>query len=380
MRWINLAVGVLSMVGIATCSASRSAACSVFCVVRDNNVWFCNNEDFNKPGYIWFVPAAKGRHGRVNLGFSDGFCQGSLNDKGLAFDAMALDKVAWKADPAKKSPKNLIEKIMDECETVREALAYFETFNCHHLEAGQFLFADAGGDAAVVAWLPETGLSVTRTTADHLIATNTRLGASGYRCQRFVRADQLLGQSKHADVAGLATVLNAVHQRGPGGFTSYSNIFDLKHRKIVLYNLANYHEAVVLHLSDELDKGATRPRPLADLFESSPTLEQIRAGEQRTTWDTRVAVSDMDLEKLVGTYSPEQVPGVKFHVKRGDGGVLLVDNPGQPLAVLIPESSTSFRIAPDRGQVTFLLSGNSKERATGMILHKARDLKAVRVE
>jgi len=358
--------------------ASQAQACTIFCVVRDGQVLFCNNEDFTKPGYIWFVPAAKGRLARVNLGFDDRFAQGSMNERGLAFDSTALAPVPWKSDPSKETPRNLIEKIMNECATVAEALAYFEKYNCTHLSDGQFLFADAAGDAAVVAWLPETGLSLTRRTSDRLIVTNTRLEMSGYRCQRFERAKQMLAATPSADINSLAAVLNAVHQRGPGGFTSYSNVFDLKNRKIYLYNLANFQEVVALDLVEELAKGATKPRPLAELFKSRATLDDIRAGEQRTTWETRVELSPEQLDKLVGTYSPEQDAKIKFKVSRGDG-VLLVENPGQPVATLFPESSTTFRIAPDRGQVTFVLEDATAAQSSSLILHKARDLKAVRV-
>jgi hypothetical protein len=374
----NLALCVsLTFLGMAL-TALQARACTVFCVVRDGQVLFCNNEDYIKPGYIWFVPAAKGRLARVNLGFDDRFAQGSMNESGLAFDSTAVGPVPWKPDPEKKTPRNLIEQIMNECGTVAQALATFEKFNCSHLAAGQFLFADATGDAAVVAWLPESGLSITRIASDHLIATNTRLGMSGYRCQRFVRAEQLLAGSPTANPNSLAAVLNAVHQRGPGGFTSYSNIFDLKNRKIYLYNLANYEEAIELDLDQELGRRATKPRPLADLFQNSPTLDDIRAGEQRSTWDTHVELTPEQLDKLVGTYSPEQDPKIKIRVSQ-KAGVLLVENPGQPAATLFPESSTTFRIVPDRGQVTFTFEDATAAQSSGLILHKARDLKAVRV-
>ncbi len=302
-----------------------------------------------------------------------------MNEKGLAFDSTALQKVPWKADPGKATPRNLIEKIMNECETVAEALQYFHRFNCRHLDSGQFLFADASGDAAVVAWLPESGISVTRIATDHLLVTNTRLEASGYRCQRFVKAERMLDASQDTELSSLTAILNAVHQRGPGAFTSYSNIFDLKNRTMHLYNLANFAESVELDLREELDKGSTKPRPLAELFKASPTLDAIRSGEQCTTWDNRVELSDRDLDRLVGTYSPEPDSPVSFQVKRGQG-VLLVENPGQPVATLIPESKTSFRIAPDRGQVTFVFRQQGDKLSNGLILHKARDLKAIRVD
>lgn len=387
MHRFQLTFGILLALSSFFALAAHTRACTVFCVVRDGQVLFCNNEDFTKPGYLWFVPAAKGRFARVNLGFDDRFAQGSMNERGLAFDSTALDAVPWTANPDKETPRNLIERIMNECANVAEALAYFDRFNCSHIAAGQFLFADATGDAAVVAWLPETGLSVTRLgrergagASDHLLVTNTRLAMSGYRCQRFVRAEQLLAAAPSTRLTDLAPVLDAVHQRGPGGFTSYSNIFDLRTRKIYLFNLANYREVVALDLTEELAKrGAAQPRPLATLFKNSPTLDDLRAGEQRTTWETRVELTPAQLDKCVGTYSPEQDAKIKIRVRRADGGVLLVENPGQPVATLLPESSSTFRIAPDRGQVTFVFSDPAAAQSSGLILHKARDLKAVRV-
>lgn len=360
------------------CEQPVAQACTAFCVVRNGQVLFCNNEDFTKPGYIWFVAGEKGRYGRVNFGFADRFVQGSMNDQGLAFDAMALSEVPWQADSNKETPRNLIEKIMNECATVAEAIGYFEKFNCQHLKDGQFLFADATGEAAVIAWLPESGLSVQRLVSDHLIATNTRLGISGYRCQRYVRTEQLLSSTSKSDAADLVQVLDAVHQRGPGGFTSYSNIFDLKARKIYLYNLANYREQIELDLSTELKNGSKQPQPMIELFRASPSLDEIRAGDQRNSWNTQVQLSDSQLDKLIGTYSPETDPSIKIRVTRKEGQ-LQVENPGQPVATLFPESSTSFRIAPDRGQVTFVFDESNASLSSGFTLHKTRDLKAIRV-
>lgn len=378
MQSTGFFLSLLAAVSLLSFTTPQVSACTSCCVVRDGRILFGNNEDFTKPGYVWVVAGSEKRFGRINLGFADRFVQGSLNERGLAFDAMALPPVPWQADPNKESPSNLIEKIMNECETVEQALQYFEKFNCRHLGGGQFLFADATGDAAVVAWLPDSGISITRIRSDHLLATNTRLEASGYRCQRFVKAEQVLGSLENVETESVAAILNAVHQRGPGGFTSYSNIFDLKNRTIHLYNLANFDEPVVLDLREELARGTTESRPLAGLFRSSPTLDSIRAGEQRTHWETRVPLSNEALDKLVGTYSPEQDPSVKIEVTRGDG-VLLVESPGQSVATLMPESATSFRIAPDRGQVTFVFGAPSDASPTGLILHKGRDLRAIRV-
>ena len=56
---------------------------------------------------------------------------------------------------------------------------------------------------------------------------------------------------------------------------------------------------------------------------------------------------------------------------------LRVKNPGQPDATLYPETETTFRIAPDRGTVSFRVSAEGI--VEGLTLHKGRDVYAARV-
>ena len=211
------------------------------------------------------------------------------------------------------------------------------------------------------------------------MTTNTQLQASGYRCQRFVRAERELAQTDLTQVNELASVLDAVHQHGPHAFTSYSNIFDLKTGKIFLFNMGNYDEAVELDLAAELARETLMDRSIVELFQHSPTLDDVRAGEQRVHFDTRVESSSKALARFVGTYSPEHDTSVKFKIRQ-ENGALLVDNPGQPVAELFPESPTVFRLSPDRGQVSFQLDEDDPNQVTGLILHKARDMKAIRID
>lgn len=350
-------------------------ACSILTLRDADTVLMGNNEDWLEPGVVWFVPGKRGRYGRVNFGFDDDFAQGSMNEKGLSFDAAALGEVPWSPDPDKRTPRNLVEKIMNECATVAEALEYFERYNTPFLKNSQFLFADATGDSAVVAWLPETGLSIERIEGSHQVITNTRVEASEYRCRRYVRAERMLAEQAEASVEGVASVLSAVRQWGEA-FTSYSTIYDLKRRQVHVYDLGNFDEKITLDLAQELEK---RPptRALRDLFANSPDLEEIRARPQRQDFGTRAEISTELLEKYAGTYSPPSAPEVRVQVIR-DGDGLRVENPGQPTARLVAESETSFRIVPDRGQVTFRVGADG--RVEGLTLHKQIDVWAERVD
>lgn len=82
------------------------------------------------------------------------------------------------------------------------------------------------------------------------------------------------------------------------------------------------------------------------------------------------------LERYAGEYRPDIAPEVVTRIER-DGNSLRVKNSGQPDATLYPETETIFRIAPDRGTVSFHVSAEGI--VEGLTLHKGRDVYAARV-
>lgn len=360
---------------------SSARACTIFSIVDGDVVLMGNNEDFNKRGAVWFVPGKDGRFGRVNFGFHgmfgrrENFAQGSMNEKGLAFDAAVTAKVPWVEDPAKETPDNLLEKIMNECSTVAEAVEYFRKYNCRYLAESQFLFADASGASCIVTWLRDNRLSVVYRDSPALVATNTRLEPSGYRCQRWTRASKELSIDGLPPFERARRALQAVHQHGPGGFTSYSCIYDLRRQRVFLYNLTNFEEVVELNLHAELAEGSSS-HLLKDLFRRSPSLKEIKSKPQRMAYSTRIQLSAQELKQFEGTYSPKVAPHIRVRIEATDDG-LRVHNPGQPAAELFPEAPTVFRLAPDRGQVSFQRAGNGT--VISLTLHKGQDVVAQRL-
>ena len=369
MQRIVACVALCACLSLAT---PLAYACAMFTWVQGDTVLMGNNEDYIKPGYVWFVPAAEGRLGRVNFGFSDRFAQGSMNEKGLAFDAAVVAEISWDPDPAKKDTKNLLEVIMDTCGTVEEALELFAQYNCKHLARSQFMFADASGDAAVVTWMPEKGLSVVRRTGDYLLNTNTRLEYSQFRCERYVLAERKIRESQVPSVDLARDALSAIHQKGEGAFTSYSNVFDLKKGLVHVYNLANYEEVVTFNLAEELVKGAHRTA-LKKVFKESPSLKAIRSVPPRS-YDTRIDLSAEQLQRFSGKYSVMGGKAVIDVEVAGDD--LRFIPPDGKAAHLFPESATKFRIV-EGGQVTFTQS--EEGTTTGFIMHRNGDHVGTRV-
>ncbi|GJM27290.1 MAG: hypothetical protein DHS20C16_37050 [Phycisphaerae bacterium] len=370
MRYVLVIILAVSML----LPSRNAAACAMFTIANDNVVLMGNNEDYIKTGYIWFVPGTKKRYGRVNVGFSDKFAQGSMNEKGLSFDCASLPEVPYTPDPEKETPKNLLEKIMNECATVDEAIGYFQRFNCSHLAGGQFMFADKSGASAVVTWDPADRISIVRRDGPYQLITNERLEFSGYRSERFVLANRILANAAEPSVDVARDVLKRIHQRGEGAFTSYSTVYDLKAGTVHVYNLANFEEAVTIDLMAELAKGK-HELPMEALFEHSPTLASIR-DDAPVKYETRIELPESQLQRFAGDYVYES-DGKELPMSiaiRDAGLVLSVE--GQKEAVMHPESETLFRFVKG-GQASFELATDGSVSA--MVLHRNGDYRAPRV-
>jgi len=134
-------IGLFAAFAASVMLGATSWACTVFVIAADGEVLFGNSEDFIYRGAISFVPASPGQLGRVNLGFQsafgqiDDFAQGSMNERGLAFDATVVPEVAYGGDAEKAVKQHLLDEIMETCGTVDEAVAMFAKFNCPYFWA-----------------------------------------------------------------------------------------------------------------------------------------------------------------------------------------------------------------------------------------------------
>ncbi len=236
-------------------------ACTMVTVAKDGVILAGNNEDWRNPvTKMWFYPPAENEYGRVCFGFDRdfGFVQGGMNDQGLFIDANALAPAGWKADPGKAAfSGSIIEHILARCATVDDAIALFRKHNTPSLARAKFPIADAKGGAVVVEW-GQGKLQCIKRTGWYQISTNfvqtNFSNPEDYPSHRYKISEQILKNSKTASIALVREVLSATHSEFfyP---TLYSNIYDLKNKKIYLYNFHDFEHAVVLDLAEELKKG-----------------------------------------------------------------------------------------------------------------------------
>ncbi len=108
-------------------------SCTIVYASDDRVALAGNNEDHRgRLARIHFLPAEKGKFGRVYFGFDVAkFPQGGMNERGLFFDAATFDQdIVVPRDPSKPAIKGqLILKAMEECSTVDEVLRLFEHYD-----------------------------------------------------------------------------------------------------------------------------------------------------------------------------------------------------------------------------------------------------------
>jgi hypothetical protein len=245
-------------------------------------VFFGNNEDWRNPlTYVWVEPPGDGKYGVLCVGYDDFGPQGGINEKGLAFDGNALPYIPVKTHPDRLQPSEAIVNkiIMRKCATVGEAIAMARSYDWGTIYsgkfAGQYLLADATGDACVLGFGADGELAVTRKAKGDGFIVSTNFNRVypenryyAYPCVRYETATRMLDRAvKDGDltVESLAAVLNAVHQEGVRSPTLYSNIFDLKKGIAYFYDRHRYDRVAKIDVIGTIRRRQP-PKRISGLF------------------------------------------------------------------------------------------------------------------
>ena len=340
---MNTRIVALSFIA-ALAFAGVAHSCTGFLATDGDVVLAGNNEDsVNPQTRVWFVPPEDGRFGRVYFGFDSLSPQGGMNERGLFFDgfATAPRKVVRSTDKPVYIGA-LIDKVMAECATVEEVLAVFEKYNLEFMKRAMLMFGDATGDSAIIE-----GDDIVRKQGRFQVVANFYLSqtpAGQSPCDRYDIAVRMLENAEEISVPLCRSVLAAVHseQETP---TLYSNIYDLRRRKVYLYHFHNFENVVVFDLAEELKKGK-RVLDLPSLFPRTfAALEfgwrQSRALEEKGL--RRVDIDSGLLDRYVGRYELSNGPmsGLVLTVLK-EGDRLFAEVPGMGKVELSPQSPTDF--------------------------------------
>jgi len=255
-----------SMIGalvlLALCSPAHP--CTIFFAHDGERALAGNNEDHANPeGRIWFMPAEKGKYGRVYFGVDDWIRQGGMNDQGLFFDTVWAPKLEMpELRDGRDYPGDLITKAMEECATVQEVIALFKRLGPFYdptpipSVTGAMIFADKNGDSVII----EGGTHIRKRGRYQAMANHyqSRPELGNMLPGRDDIAKQMLEGSPEISVDLFRRILAATHLDHEVGFsrpTVYSNIYDLKKGLVYVYHFHNFENVAVIDLAEELKKG-----------------------------------------------------------------------------------------------------------------------------
>ena len=249
----RLAAAALAACALFLTERTNLHASTAFCAMGKGEVLVGNNEDYNIPRTrLWFVPAEPGSFGRMYVGFDDLTPQGGLNERGLWFDGFGAPSLKVSSDlPSFQG--SIVDRAMAECSTVEEVVRLFSQYNRTFLSAAVLMFADATGDAVSIE-----ANAIVRKSGSHFVQTDFRQSQpeTGAGDARFETANTMLEQAGgDISVDLFRRILASTRQKGAHP-TLYSNVYELRARRMHLYYFHDFERAVTFSLDEELRKGA----------------------------------------------------------------------------------------------------------------------------
>jgi hypothetical protein len=272
-RDVIVFVGVLVLVlavlwQVAAYDPGKS--CSIFTAVQGNVVLYGNSEDQHNPDpVLGFYPASSAGYGSVHFGvrFPDGQInfEGAVNDQGLAWDVNSTPR--FKLNPHREKPyylgaQNYLTTITKEAASVEEAIRLAGDFGFGDSMECQIHIGDASGDAVVISAGADGEIAFTRKPAGdgYLLSTNFNLaqperGPVDWRWETAEAKLDALRSGQPLTPAYARGILEAVHLRTLTSYTLYSNVIDLKNRRIFLHYMSQFDEVAEIDMAQELAKG-----------------------------------------------------------------------------------------------------------------------------
>ena len=246
-------------------------SCTII-MVRGNGVALAgSNEDFLTPlTMMWYIPASEKYYARLCFGFNmlTSSTQGGMNEHGLFVDGNALSRQGWKADENKKDfSGSILDHLLAVCASLDDVKEFFSGYNCPVLDAARIPVMDSTGASMIVEWYNGEVVFL-ESEEDFQVATNfigSAYAGKEKPCWRYNKAEELLSGQRSFSVLNVRDALDATHVEGPGSYTLYSFVCDLKTGDIYVYNFHDYTECRKFSFDEEIKKGQNS-RYLAELF------------------------------------------------------------------------------------------------------------------
>jgi len=239
-------------------SFDKLFACLILFITDGKLVLVANHEDwYAQDAEVTFITAHNNKLGMLYFDFaSEKTAQGGMNTAGLFFDGTRTPYAPYPANNKKANCSCYIwTKILGECSTVNQAIAYIEKYKIPEIEDVHILLADRNGNSAIVG-VYNKELQIHRRNGEHQLLTNFNISNPSYGdaqpCERFATATSMLSSDSSVTRSNLEKILSKTHQ---DDFTAYSNVYNLTAGEVTVYFRHNFHQKLTINLVKELKKG-----------------------------------------------------------------------------------------------------------------------------
>jgi len=284
---MNIERLILLCIWLSLSAVESAYSCTILYYEKDGIILAGNNEDWKDPlTHLWIYAPGQETHGWVKFGFGSGFPQGGMNDQGVFWDATAGPH---KEMPYSESNKTfytgvLMKKVIEKSSNVSEAKSILQNFYSTDQYRAQYLIGDALGTSMIAE-----GDSFLMKQLDYQVLTNfyqSEPDLGGYPCWRYETANELLAGCDSLTPYYIGKVLASTCQDGNYP-TQYSNIYDLKNRRVYLFYYHNFKEFLVIDLLEEIEKG-DQTYKISSLFSQ---IGQLTPAEGDSVYGTEVTIS-----------------------------------------------------------------------------------------
>jgi|GEM_PF-3217198 len=238
---------------LCTIIAHAGYACYIIVLSDGTRMLVGNHEDwFAKDGALKIVPPNSSRYGSVVFTFmSEGWAQGGMNEYGLFFDAARTPFSEIQFDAQTKEFHGYIwQAVLDKCKTVDEALLFIGKYKLPDLSEISIVLADATGNAVIVG-VQNGKVAVRKIENNYICQTNFNQWhpelSEEPSCWRFEKTKVEVNLEPEVSLERLKHLMEITYQ---DSLTVYSNIYDLKARKIYTYNKRDFSKAIIAELPD----------------------------------------------------------------------------------------------------------------------------------
>jgi hypothetical protein len=235
----------------------QTMPCTVYKITKNGKTFVGNNEDWWDPNTrLWFDQGKSKEYGCIFVGMENLFPQGGMNEKGLVFDAFAVDRKPIKKKTGKLAfYPDLFRDVMKKCQNVHEVYALLDKFDMSDLNGGMLLYVEKSGKYLVV----EVDTMMIGNDEHYLLSnfcpsrtTNTH----DLKIPYYQKGRRLMEKTIDTSLNYLTSLSDTLHQdwgKSLGG-TLYTTIYDTDAGTVNLYFYHDYSKTVRFNLKDELRK------------------------------------------------------------------------------------------------------------------------------